>query len=778
MRLHLLLFLLVYFYFLPEIKAQNITVDDTFSTQHLVEKVLVNSSCAQVSNFISSGDTFTAGRKSFGFFDFNGSAFPFKQGIFLSTWSSSNTPGPYLANQDDNRINNGVSNWKGDADLDAILEISSINASVIGFDFVPLTDFISFNYVFASNEYYSYFPCEYSDGFAFLIKEKGSTGTYQNLAVLPESTTPVASTSVHPFIDPTNTNNGIKPGCPAKNEVYFGGYNSFTSPINYAGQTKVLTASSKVTAGKTYEIKLVIADDRLVDFNSAVFIEAGSFTSKIDLGPDRLLSTNTPVCFGEQVILNTNLPATNSFEWFKDGLKITGADQPTYSVTTPGTYKVAVAFSPTCIITEEIKLEFAPDLVFSNSVILQCDIDTDGLTTYDLQTFDTALKNIDTKIAKTNWFLNLMDAQNNSNALKNLAAFNNTSIDQVLYVKATSIYGCTKIATVTLSTATTVIPSPSPIAICEQDSKQDGLSQFDLAIQATPLILSGLPNGLIVDYYLSNEDALVEKNKINLNFTNTQALQQTIYARIKNGTDCYGITPITLVVNTFDPVDFEPTTAFICAESNTTLSVADDYTSYVWNTGATTASIVVSQEGKYFVTVTNEKGCQKTKDFIVVSSEKAVFLNAVVNDFAGNKNTITLNFSGTGNYEFSLDGIQYQDSPTFGNMAPGSYTAYIRDKNGCGVTISDLIYVLDYPRFFTPNGDGYNDTWKIKNWETLPVSRILLFDRYGKLVKELSTGGEGWNGTFTGAPLPSDDYWFQLIFREGKIIKGHFSLKR
>ena len=187
MKIKSFLFLLVVFCFFQKAKAQFIKVDDTFNTQHLVEKVLVNSSCAQVSDFSESGDNFTPSRKSLGFFDANGTAFPFKQGIFLSTWSSNNTPGPY-----DNQRGGGSKNWGGDADLDAALGISSINASVIEFDFVPLTDYVSFNYLFASNEYQLYYPCQYSDGFAFLIKEKGSTTPYKNLAVIPETTIPVA----------------------------------------------------------------------------------------------------------------------------------------------------------------------------------------------------------------------------------------------------------------------------------------------------------------------------------------------------------------------------------------------------------------------------------------------------------------------------------------------------------------------------------------------------------------------------------------------------------
>lgn len=138
-------------------------------------------------------------------------------------------------------------------------------------------------------------------------------------------------------------------------------------------------------------------------------------------------------------------------------------------------------------------------------------------------------------------------------------------------------------------------------------------------------------------------------------------MQQTIYARIKNGQDCYGITPITLVVNTFDPINFENESLFLCTGSSLNLSVDLGFSSYLWNTGATTEKIIVQEVGTYTVVVTNDKGCKKTKTFSVKASEKAIYESADVKDFAGNKNSIVINYKGAGNYEFSLDGTSYQD---------------------------------------------------------------------------------------------------------------------
>lgn len=148
-----------------------------------------------------------------------------------------------------------------------------------------------------------------------------------------------------------------------------------------------------------------------------------------------------------------------------------------------------------------------------------------------------------------------------------------------------------------------------------------------------------------------------------------------------------------------------------------------------------------------------------------------------INDFTSNNSATIITTSG--NYEFSLDGINYQDSNVFNNLEAGEYLVYVQDKNGCGITTMSF-YILDYPKYFTPNDDGYNDTWQIKNLDKrgFEASKIYIFDRYGKLLKQTSPLSQGWNGTFNGTPLPSTDYWFVLELTNGKTINGHFALKR
>ncbi|AOW10956.1 T9SS type B sorting domain-containing protein [Flavobacterium gilvum] len=767
--------------FSTSVKAQFITVDDNKTAQQLVENVLVKSTCANVSNFNATGDRFTPGRNSYGYFNADTSNFPLREGVILATSTSRAARGPYTANS-----GGGNSEWKGDSDLDLALGIHSINATVLEFDFVPLTSAISFNYIFASNEYQKDFSCKYSDAFAFLIKEKGTTDNYKNIAVIPGTTTPVSSKNIHPTIidDPSTPVPGpVENGCPAINETLFGNYNTITSssPINYNGQTKTLNAYADVVIGKTYHIKLVIADDNSELYDSAVFLEAGSFTADIDLGPDRTAATNNPLCYGDSFTIDTKLPLTYAYEWYKDGstIPMPGENKPSLTVTTPGTYKVKVPLLPAaCTAEDEIKIEYAPQIVLNNSTLYQCDDNGDGISVFNLTKADNIIKNNNPSLTKLVYYKSMADAQNETNPILNTTSYVNSVPNETLVAKVSNAFNCFDYAQLNLVISNNAISPQNPIQSCDNDATQDGLTQFDLNAKVTPQVINGLPSGLVVEYYLNQTDAIAQKNQLPNLFTNTIANQQTIYARIVNGTDCYKITPETLVVNVFNPNDFQDESSFICENSTETLTIQSGFTSYLWSNGSTTNTTTVIAPGEYTVTVTNSAGCQKTKKYIVNPSSIGTITNAAVSDFAGNDNSVTISYSGKGDYEFSLDGNLYQDSPVFNGLSPGMYWATTNDKNGCGISAPYQIYVLDYPRFFTPNNDGFNDTWKIKNLDLLPKSSITIFDRYGKLLKQLNEPNTGWNGFYLGRELPSDDYWFALTFEDGKTIKGHFSLKR
>ena len=744
--------------------AQNITVDDSYTAQKLVENILVNSSCASVSNYSAIGDPQPVGQNSYGYFTNAGGSFPFEQGVVLSTWSAKNSIGPYLFYRGDGND----TSWQGDDDLNQAIGISSTNATVLEFDFKPLTNFLSFDYIFASNEYKGNSPCAYSDGFAFLIKEKGTAEVYQNLAVIPRTTLPVSSITIH----------GDTNGCAAANENYYNGNNTATSPINYTGQTVVMNAQTNVVAGKIYHIKLVIADDKNEYYDSAVFLKAGSFAPKIDLGPDRLALDN-PVCFGESLILDTKLSSSYTYKWFKNNVEIIGETQPSYSVTDTGVYSVEVLFSPaTCSASGKINIEFAPEIQLTDSTLMQCDDNSDGISIFDLTKMDNIIKNNDSSLSSVVYYESLSDAKLEINSILNPTSYTNKLSVPTIFARVTNAFNCANYAKVNLVIANNSIATPNPISTCDGDDIQDGFYQFDLNAAVTPQVLTGLPAGMIVEYYLNSTDAISQKNPLPFIFKNTTANQQTIYARIVNGPDCYGVIPIMLVVNTFNPPNFQEERRILCIGSTITLAVPAGFSSYLWNNGDSSNSISIQTAGEYSVEVTNINSCKKTKKFTVINSEIATITGVSVNDFAANENSVLVTYTGVGDYEFSLDGATFQNNPLFIGVSSGNYFVYARDKNGCGSSVPLEIYVLDYPRFFTPNNDGFNDVWKIKNMDLFPKAVVTIFDRYGKIINQFNANSAGWNGKWNAIEMPADDYWFHLNFGDRKIVKGHFSLKR
>jgi gliding motility-associated-like protein len=670
-------FLILFFLVIQNNNAQVISVDESYTPTQLIENILLQSSCASVSNVTVSGGNFSSGELSYGAFDANGSSFPFQNGIILSTGKINNAPGPNTSLLDDG----GNMGWNGDTDLQNALGLSnSFNATILEFDFIPLGSKISFDYILSSEQYLtnpSSNQCNYTDGFAFLLKEV-STSTYQNLAVVPGTSIPVK----------INTVRGSGTICPPANEQYFDAFNGDNHPTNFNGQTKVLKAEAYVTPGTKYHIKLVIADEGNYRYDSAIFLGGGSFNFGVDLGNDRTITNGNPICQSENTFSldATTIGATN-YQWKLNGTNIVGQNSAVLNFTSPynpqtqnGVYSADVTIGTSCLVASKITLEFAENLIVNET----------------------------------------------------------------------------------------------EFTVCDEDSEQDGKSIFDLA-SIKPILFTNLPLNYQVSFFETNSSTTA----LPLLFNNTLPFSQTIYARITNIQGCYADYPITLKVKTFG-ANITNETIGLCNENSIILNAGSGFISYNWNTNPvqTSQTITTSTPGTYTVTIENTNGCFLNKTFTVIGSEVATLVDVTINDFSEN-NSATIIVSGTGNYTFSLDGINYQESPVFNNLEAGEYLIYIKDENGCGITI-DTFYILDYPNFFTPNDDGYNDTWQVKNLDKrgLKESKIYIFDRYGKLLKELSPLGNGWDGIFNSNKLPATDYWFILELTNGKTVKGHFALKR
>lgn len=372
-----------------------------------------------------------------------------------------------------------------------------------------------------------------------------------------------------------------------------------------------------------------------------------------------------------------------------------------------------------------------------------------------------------------------------------------------------------------------IYPEPfvNPIGViseCDDDLDGDdtnGIIQ-DIDLNGRiPEILG--PNRNVNDYdvtfYLSQPDAETGDiaNALPSPYENSNRTE-TIFVRVQNKTSlCVNANEsFQLIINSLP--DFSVTTPQILCLNDIPLNIsvenpADAY-SYVWKSATgqdlgTNSNLDVVSSGVYTVTATdNATLCSRTETIIINDSNVATLDASFVtivdqsNDL-GNENNLSISIDtitndlGPGDYQFAILNtdtnirtpfIGYQNEPLFENLEGGIYEIIVNDKNGCSPDTTLLVSVLEFPKFFTPNADGDNDTWVVKgaNKTFYPNSSINIFNRFGKLVAQLQIDGQGWNGTYGGKILPSDDYWYNITLVPSDTSKptvnkrGNFSLLR
>jgi len=774
------LYLLIIFIFISSVTfSQNVITDsNTYTAQELIEDILIGSNCISdvvVNNVI--GGNFNGTDESYGYFDANGSSFPFQNGIVLSTGKLTNVQGPNMSLSDDD-----ASGWIGDLDLEnALNESNTLNATILEFNFrAVVANQIRFRYLFASEEYQegNANTCRYSDLFGFLIRKVGETN-YENIAVIPGTQTPVKVTTVH---------SGIPGACDPINESYFGSWNDANAPINFNGQTTVLTATANVIPNEIYHVKLVIADEQNYRYDSAVFLEAGGFQLATDIGPDLLIANGTALCENETVQLQVTEPGnTNTYKWFKDGVELIGETNTILNVIEAGIYSVEATING-CILNGEAIIEYVPNPIGSNTTLVACDTNLDGFTNYNLFDALAAITNNDNSLTIENFYLSQVEAESGASPIPNPTNYENTSLMQIVYARVSNSNGCISIAEVTLDFANNTIILPSYDSC---DDNNDGVLNFNLNdISNFVISQSDVPNSASVLFYSSQNDLENQENGLSGTYENIDSpYLDTLYVQIIDNGMCYAYTSINLIV--FPIPELEPNEESIYClntypetiilEAGITNGLPSDFT-YQWELGSidlmqNSEQILVNETGIYIVTVTNIYGCSSSRTITVLPSNIATIDDVFVTE-ATNNNSITIQVSGEGDYEYALDNGSFQNSNVFTNVSAGYHTVYVIDKNGCGVVTED-VSVLGFPKFFTPNGDGYNDYWKPVGLNYLETHVIVkVFNRHGKLIKELSAFGNGWNGTFNGESQPSDDYWFVVTLTNGKEYRGHFTLKR
>jgi gliding motility-associated-like protein len=450
--------------------------------------------------------------------------------------------------------------------------------------------------------------------------------------------------------------------------------------------------------------------------------------------------------------------------------------------TTPAIFvRVENIDNDSCPAITSFDFNISPTPIVNNTVdLVECDNPANpGVFMFDLGVNDAEiLGSQDPSQFNINYYASASDRDNSINALPRMYLSSAVSAPETIYVRLesnlTSI--CPDFAEFTLKVDTTpVAGSPDIMTVC--DDKEDGVELFDLESQTADVLNGQDPSLFEVTYHSSEDDSLNDVGALTSPYQNTDQME-TIYVRIenRNNPDCFDRTLFDIEV--FDrPEIQDQAPPVICAGVAETLDAGPGFASYLWSTGERTQTIDVVSEGDYTVTVTNAVGCDNTAVYRVRESDIAVFDRIVIGDFQVNTNEITVLVNGPGNYEYSLDDYNYQSSNVFDNLYPGFYTVYVNDRNGCGKIQRDVT-VLGGPQFFTPNTDGFNDTWQIIGADLIPDAQVFIFDRQGRLLKQMSPTGPGWDGTFNGNPLPSSDYWYAIELTDGRRITGHFAMKR
>lgn len=532
--------------------SQAITVDtNTHTVPQLVNDVLINSACVSATNINWRTGTNFGSANGIGYFQNTNPNFPIASGVILTTGNVMHAPGPNLTMLDE-----GSLAWLGDSSLETVLAASgitmnSVNATVLEFDFTPISSQFSFDFLFASEEYGN-FQCQFSDAFAFLLTNL-NTGVTTNLAVVPGTSTPISVVTIRDFL--------YNSTCNSQNPQFFGsfngGSNASTSATNFNGQTKVMTASAVLTPNVPYHIKLVIADRSDYQSDSAIFLSSSSFNIGQEvLGENLLVTTNNAICEGENHVLNSGLDAAlYTFQWKKDGVVLTGETGPTLTVNQPGSYELTYTNSTLSCqsISDTVTVEYYSTLVTPDPITInKCDTGQ-PLYVYNLSQ-NTPIVTAGLPAGSTaTYYASLLDAQNNTSPLGTTV---NSAGNQTIYVKITNGQtGCSVIKPFQLGLV--ALPtSPGPITVNACSDPNTAGSQWFIFSQITPMVLNGNPaSDYTVTYYFSQSSALAGVNP----FTSPSYFTSdtTIYAVMTLNTDtgCSVVIPVNLVVLPLPLVD-------------------------------------------------------------------------------------------------------------------------------------------------------------------------------------------------------------------------------
>jgi gliding motility-associated-like protein len=557
--------------------SQTITINNTSnSPAQLVDLLLLNS-CVSVSNIAISSN------QSVAYFNKNGSTFPINEGIIIRNGLVLNTQGNY--------INNAALSSQINTNTDAFLQNISNNSgqtstitdvAFLEFDFIPISNSFSFDFLFASNEYGEY-QCAFSDVFAFVLTNL-NTGVSTNLALIPGTSLPVTVKDIR--------NNLYNANCGSANSNFFSIYNPINIPastLNMRGHTVVMNAASSVIPNVPYKIRMVIGDYNNSGYDSAVFISGGSFTTSLDLGPDQT------ICTGNPIQLNTQLDNTYNFQWFQNG-NLVGGNTSSYNVNSPGTYTVEVT-KGSCFLSDTVVVN---DLSVSNPINLQTCNTGAASYIFDLTTNNETQLGVNNTTYNLFYYASLADISAN-NPILGTTNFS-TNSGQTIYIKIfntlTNLF-CEAVYQFDLVINPIVTATqPIDVQLCQTPSTTSYFLE-----NLNSQVLNGL-TGYSVLYFLNQADAIAG----NVGLINSVSIPNgttsvTVWIRMQNSSNplCFDVTSVDIQVNPLPLVD---DLADVVACSNYVLPVLTNGNYFTGPGGSGTALFagnIIDESAMYYI---------------------------------------------------------------------------------------------------------------------------------------------------------------------------------
>ena len=540
--------------------------------------------------------------------------------------------------------------------------------------------------------------------------------------------------------------------------------------------------------------------------HDAIIIESGSSYRGLpnfvqSYFRNRIVTENK--CISDVFDFNLDSYTTiTSASWdFGDGNTASGLTA-NHQYSSPGKYIVTAMVTMNGEVTpfyKEITVYPLPTVI-PNEELVQCDANNDGIDYFDLNDINTKVVS-NTIGKKFIFYKNITNAQNDVDRIPNPELYQNETNPQELFVKVISDKGCSSITNFFIESKFVKLGSIASMYTCDiSDNIQGDLNGvFNLRTKKQQIKNDyNLTNGETIRFFPSFIEAQTTTNLID-DKAKFVSPTTTIYVRVDTNLGCGGIEPIEVFVNKV-PVISIKSNYTLCYEPNlhNPIILDGDITNdkYEWRDDTSTIistnrEFTLTKIGSYSLTVyKTENGieCSNYKEFMVINPDTPDF-NQITVDTETAENTIFVSIQGNSSYTFSLDNKTFFNNSlnhTFYNVQPGVQTVYIKDINNCEPPIQTEVSIIGFPKFFTPNNDNINDFWTIKgaSQQFFKTIDVTIFDRFGKIVHTFNNKNIdiGWNGTFNGKNLPSNDYWYhaKLIDLNNKLIEenGHFSLRK